>query len=233
MCSNFFSPSASIPLAHAYAAPFSAPCNWAPLFRQVLCPLSPLQTAGRRGESTKGWHAHSLHHAAPPTSSIVHSRRQGLRRWATCDHMDAVCESLCVYAWNASIGVRCGYLPEPTCGHAVSLLLTGRVIVHKIGWHSPRTGELKDRYRAGMDGLAIWRYVFQLSTPRSRIHSFATVHSSCFLVTRVCPRLDPLRLHTCLGLASVQGLLQSFMIRAADCTSSAANPGVRCMYQQL
>jgi hypothetical protein len=89
-----------------------------------------------------------------------------LRRWATCDHMDAVCESLCVYAWNASIDLCCGYLPEPTCGHAVSLLLTGRVIVHEIGWHSPRTGELKDRYRAGMDGLAIWRYVFQLSPPR-------------------------------------------------------------------
>jgi hypothetical protein len=60
VCSNFFSPSASIPLAHADAAPFSAPCNWAPLFRQVLCPLSPLQAAGRPGESTKGWHAHSL-----------------------------------------------------------------------------------------------------------------------------------------------------------------------------
>ena len=31
-CVVIFFPSASIPLAHAYAAPFSAPCNWAPLF---------------------------------------------------------------------------------------------------------------------------------------------------------------------------------------------------------
>ena len=43
--------------------------------------------------------------------------------------------------------------------------------------------------------------------PRSRIHSFSTFYSSCFLATRVCPRLDPLRLHTGLGLARTPAIL--------------------------
>ena len=42
---------------------------------------------------------------------------------------------------------------------------------------------------------------------RSRIHSFSTFYSSCFLATRVCPRLDPLRLHTGLGLARTPAIL--------------------------
>jgi hypothetical protein len=58
-----------------------------------------------------------------------------------------------------------------------------------------------------MDSLAIWRYVSRLWLPKSRIHSFSVVHSSCFFVTRVCPRLDPLRLHTCLGLARTPAIL--------------------------
>lgn len=43
--------------------------------------------------------------------------------------------------------------------------------------------------------------------PRSRIHSFSTFYSSCFLAARVCPRLDSLRLHTGLDLARTPAIL--------------------------
>ena len=95
MCSNFFSP--SIPLAHAYAAPFSAPCNWAPLFGRRRGPLPPESTPDGNApwQRCKGWRALALLLTRlPQHPSSCTAAGKGCARRATCDHMDAVCVSM-------------------------------------------------------------------------------------------------------------------------------------------
>lgn len=84
VCSNFFSP--SIPLAHAYAAPFSAPCNWAPLFgrrralsatrvhsrrQRTLAKVQRLAGARPSSYSSASSCAASVHHRAQPQARVA------------------------------------------------------------------------------------------------------------------------------------------------------------------
>ena len=101
VCSNFFSP--SIPLAHAYAAPFSAPCNWAPLFgRPSIRVHSRRQRTLAKHRKVGGRSSFFLVvcvvclmlRRQHPSSCTAAGK--GCASPATCDHMDAVCVCVCV-----------------------------------------------------------------------------------------------------------------------------------------
>ena len=90
----------------------------------------------------------------------------------------------------------------------VLILLTGHLIVDETGRHSPVAANSNSDLQGWHGQLSDMAVCISIKwPPRSRIHSFSTFYSSCILATRVCPRLDPLRLHTGLGLARTPAIL--------------------------
>ena len=90
----------------------------------------------------------------------------------------------------------------------VCILLTCHIIVDETGRHSPVAANSNSDLQGWHGQLSDMAVCISIKwPPRSRIHSFSTFYSSCFFVTRVCPRLDPLRLHTGLGLARTPAIL--------------------------
>jgi hypothetical protein len=144
---------------------------------------------------------------------------------ATCDHMDTVCVCVSMPGTPPSTAATClSRLAGAPCPDIIDMSHYSRRDREAFA----RSGELKQRLQGWHGQLSDMAVCISINGhPDSPDHESTASRLS---IRAASSQPGYAHASTLCGSTlawALQGLLQSFMIRAADCTSSAANPGVR------